>query len=378
MNVSIRLSTMLVLAMLPLSTVSTGAESAAATPAVSAAADPRKDSALVRKYKVGNRPFTRQELKELQTALQFKPVGKPESSAVLIAYRDAKGASFSFEGSVSEWAYANDSLPQLTPRDTVPDSLIRGKTDVHLRTFLREKAAQYAFVNFEVTQMQERDTSSKAGVKPAVPVYYIGRYLRKLNGRYILGDRFQVRIGVGRGNAVSFISYRDPALIDSSQLVKIPTREMVEEYLAKWAREPGRLGTRHYPFHPDKLRIRKLKPVKVFESYVLMPEKYRESPAKDGVYLVPRITVLAEADLARSTRQLKEPHPQAPVLLHFHFPCTPGAGLCWPDGKQGLEDGPQAGIGPKSAVQPAGGTAPAASPKSGPTSTPAQTAPTKP
>lgn len=310
------------------------------TPPVPSPSSPRPDSLSARAFKIGKRPFSREEAKQLLAVLNFKPKGKPESTAVNWIYRDERGALLTYGKDNSEWAYAYDTVAVLDPKEYVPDSLIRTKTDGLLKEFLKARSASYAFVNYEKTMVQPRDEKSKEGVGPAVPAYYIGRYLRKLDGRFVLGDNFQVRIGVGRANAPVFISYRNPVLTDSSRTVTVPSKEYVEAYLLKWGKDKTRLGRQYYPYHPERLRIKTLKPVKAFEAYVLTQEKFRDNPGKDGTYLVPRVTVLAEAVLAKSTKRLKVEEPAAPVLLHFHFPCTPGAGLCWPDGKQGLEGGP--------------------------------------
>lgn len=336
----------------------------------------RLDSATARQYKVGNRIFTKEEEKQFFSAFSFQPRGKPESSAVIKLYRDAKGATVSFEKGMSEVAFAFDSVAFLSPKDYVPDSLIRTKTDGHLKSFLKEKMDQYAFVNFEKTMVQARDTAQKEGVAPAVPAFYVGRYIRKLGGRYVLGDNFQIRLSVGRSGTVNYLSFRNPTLTDSTTMVKVPTREMVQEYLDRWAKDRTRLGRRTYPYHPDNLRIRSLKPVKVFESYVLVQEKFRENPAKGGLYLTPKVTVLAEAVLVPSQKRLKMPAPKAPVLLHFHFPCTPAAGLCWPDGKQGMGDGPHPDIGPRPSPPPSGMAPPAQGSKS--EGTPIKTSPATP
>ena len=313
------------------------APATAVRPAASAAQPAaRQDSVVARQYKVGDRPFSEKEARQFLSVLNFKVKGKPESTAVIRMYRDERGATLSYETAMSEWAYAYDTVAFLGPQEYLADSLIRTVTDGRLKEFLRGRMGEYAFVNYEKTLVQPRSPDGQETGKE-VPAYYIGRYLRKLGGRYVLGDNFQARIGVGRAYAVSFISYRDPLLTDSSLRVTVPSKELVEEYLAKWSRDRSRLGRPVYPYHPDNLRIRGLKPVKVFESYVLVKEKFREDPSRDGTYLAPRVTVLAEADLAPSRKRLKVPAPASPLLLHFHFPCTPQAGLCWPDGKQDLQ-----------------------------------------
>jgi hypothetical protein len=323
-----------------------------------------KDSVKARKFKVGLRPFSKEEAKRLLTRFKMK-AGKLDSNGVNYSYREERGAFLAYEPGISEFSYVNDSVPFLDRKEFVPDSLIRNLTDKHLESLLGRSAGEYAFVNFEKTMVQPRDEASKPGVGEAVPAYYIGRYLRKLEGRYVLGENFQVRLGVGRGGAVNYLSWREPAVMPAEEPVMIPSRESVEAYLAKWYKERSRLGKQHFPYHPDRPRIQSLKPVKVFESYVLAQEKFRENPGKDGTYLVPRVTVLAEAVLERQRKRQGIPHPPSPVLMHFHFPCTPEAGLCWPDKGRNIESHPITGMGARPAPIPApvGKQPPAGSPK---------------
>lgn len=325
--------------------------------------DPLKDSATARQYKVGNKPFNREEADHFLKVFAFKAKGKPESTAVNWVYRDARGALLTYEQGMSEFAYAFDSVPFLDPKEYVPDSLIRSKTDGLLKSILRDRAGEYSFINFEKTMVQARDTTLKQGAAPSLPAYYLGRYVRKLDGRFVLGENFQIRLSYGQGGAVNYLSYRNPSLKESPVKVKVATKEMVNAYLEKWRKEPSRLGRQYYPYHPDHLRIKALKPVKVIESYVLVQEKFRDNPGMDGTYLSPRITVLAEAVLYNSQKRLKLPAPTGPVLMHFHFPCTPAAGLCWPDGKQGIQEAARGDIGVRPPT-PAGTAPPAQSPKS--------------
>lgn len=291
--------------------------------------NPLRDSAVAKVYKIAPRAFNPEAAAGFLKILGMKPKDrKPESTAVNFLYREDKGAVFTYEQRISEFAYGNDSVAFLDTKDHVPDSLIRRRTDEILKGIFGEKSLQYAFVNFEKTMVTRRD--EKQAESAPMPAYYIGRYVRKLGGRHILGDEFQVRVSYGAGGRVNYLSYRDPLLTDSSNTMKMPTREMVDAYLHEWARDPRRLGRQVYPYHPDKLRVRGLKPVKIFDSYVLEQDK-------EGRRLLPRITVLAEVSLSIPTKPLSAPAPPGPVLLHFHFPCTQSVGLCWPDGKQAMD-----------------------------------------
>jgi hypothetical protein len=188
--------------------------------------------------------------------------------------------------------------------------------------------------------VQKKDPEAKDN-KPAppVPAFYTGRYVRKLDDRLVLGDAFQIRIGYGEGGAPQSFSFRDPVATEGGA-VKAPTKEHVLDSLARWAKSRTRPRNLLYPFHPDGLRVRDIKPIKAFDSYVVTQEKFRENPQMDGTYLMPSVTVLAQVTLVPSTKKLRQPPPPEPIILHFHFPCRPEAGLCWPDGKQDMQSAP--------------------------------------
>lgn len=295
-----------------------------------AAATANRDSVQAKRYRVTPRPFDKEEMKAFLTFFDMHNVAKPESTAVNRVYRDKNGAVLAYEPGISEIGYANEKVPILGPDDIVPDSLIRGKTDPLLKNLLKGRAERYVFANYEVTYLQSRTAEGSTGVGPAKPAFYTGRYVRKVDERVVLGDAFQIRIGYGERGAVQAFSFRDPTLVEAGS-VPIPTRVNITDSLSRWAKSKTRTRRLTYPYHADKLRVLALKPLRVIDSYVLTQEKFRESPEMDGVYLMPSVTVLAQATIAAPTRKHSEPAPPDPVILHFHFPCRPGAGLCWPD-----------------------------------------------
>jgi len=314
------------------------------TAAAARAALHEKDSTLAKSYRILNRPVNKDEVKYFLTHFKMKDAGKPESTAVNLVWRDKSGALLTYEPGMSELGFSDENVPLLDKKDYVPDSLIRFRTDGILRELLQEKADRYAFANYEITMVQKKSPETKDQVLPPVPAYYIGRYIRKLDDRLVLGDAFQVRLGYGAGGATQLFSLRDPVLAEAAP-VKVPTRQFVADSLVRWTNSRTRPRTLLYPFHPDRLRIRDIKPVKILESYVETTEKFRDTPQLDGNYLAPSVTVLAQVYLYPSATKSKEPLPADPILLHFHFPCRPGAGLCWPDAGQGMEGGvaPSAG-----------------------------------
>lgn len=306
--------------------------------AAARAAQHAKDSTVAKSYRIVDRPVSKDEVNYFLTRFKMKDVGKPESTAVNWIWRDKSGALLTYETDNSELGYANASVPMLDKKDYVPDSLIRFRTDGILRELMQDKAERYAFANYEITMVQKKSPETKDQVEPPVPAYYTGRYIRRLDDRLVLGDAFQIRLSYGAGGATESFSLRDPVLAEAAS-VKVPTRQFVADSLARWANSRTRPRALVYPYHPDRLRIRDIKPVKILETYVVATEKFRDTPQLDGEYLVPSVTVLAQVSLYPAATKSKEPAPAEPILLHFHFPCRPGAGLCWPDAGQGMEDG---------------------------------------
>lgn len=350
-------------------------------PVVPPAPAPSKDSAIAKRYKILNRPLNADEIKYFLDAFQMRDYGKPESSAVNWIWRSKQGGLMSYEVGSSEMGFANETVPMLSPKDYRPDSLIQSQSDQILKGILRGKAERYVFANFEITMVQKKTPDTKDAVQPPVPAFYYGRYLRKVDDRLILGDAFQIRIGYGEGGALQSFSFRDPVLADGGS-IKVPTKQMIIDSLKRWERSKTHTRAYAYPFHPDHLNIRSLKPVKVFESYVTSQEKFREGSQMDGTYLLPSVTVLAEVLVSPSRKKMSVPAPEGPVLLHFHFPCRPASGLCWPDGNQDLDNAflPPAKTSPAapSTVPGTGSIAPAGSPKAIALSAPMSPAAAKP
>jgi hypothetical protein len=294
-----------------------------------------QESNLVKRFKILNRPLNRDEAKYFLTFFQIDPATKPESSAVNTVWRGKPGIGLSYEVGTSEIAYSNENVPMLNIKEILPDSLIRIKTDELLKKIMQSKAERYTFANYEVTMVQKKDPERNDSIEPAVPAFYIGRYVRKLEGRVVLGDAFQIRLGYGEGGAVQAFSFRDPILVEGAAIL-VPTKEKIIDSLKRWEKSKTHTRAYAYPYHADKLNIKSLKPIKVFDSYVIASEKFRQAPDLDGNYLVPSVTVLAKVTVSPSKKKNAQPLPPDPIILHFHFPCRPEVGLCWPDGNQDL------------------------------------------
>jgi hypothetical protein len=297
------------------------------------------DSITAKRFRVMDRPLNKEQIKYFLDQFGMRDVAKPESTVVNWVYRDKKNGTLTYETGISDLGYVNGKVPMLNEKDFIADSLIRSRTDALLKKLLAEKAEGYVFANHEITLVQKKEGEGKGKVSPPVPAFYTGRYLRKLEDRIILGDAFQIRLGYGEGGAVQFFSFRDPVVAEGGT-TRVPAKQFILDSLARWQKSRTRPRSIIYPYHPDKLRVRSLKPIKAFDSYVLTQEKFRDAHQQDGTYLMPTLTVLAEAVLVPPTSKLSHPVAAEPVLLHFNFPCRPESGLCWPDGKQEMQSAP--------------------------------------
>ncbi len=296
-----------------------------------------RDSVTAKQFRVLDRQMNPETIKYFLNLFRFKDFPRPESTAVNMSWRDQRGGVLSYETGTSEVGYMNENIAVLTEKDLVPDTLIRNRTNDLIKTVLGAKAESYVFANYEITEIQKKIPDSRDSLQPPVPAYYFGRYVRSLENRVVLGDAFQIRIGYGENGAIQSFSFRDPELAEAGT-IKVPSKEMVMDTLKKWEKSKTHSRAYYFPYHPDHLNIRSLKPIKVFDSYVLTMKKFRDDPKMDGMYLVPSVTVLAKVVLSTTKKKLTEPLPSEPTILHFHFPCRPEAGLCWPDGKQTLEE----------------------------------------
>ncbi|MEO7427190.1 MAG: hypothetical protein ABI036_18525 [Fibrobacteria bacterium] len=314
-------------------------KTAAADSAKVAASKPqpgKQDSVMARQYRIANRPISSEQIKRFANLFGMKDLAKPETSAIISLYRDKGGALLSYEARRSATSYTNPNVNMLAEKFTVSDSLIKGKTDALLKSILREKAEHYVYANYEVEFFQKKDSGDKGGkIYPPVVAYCTGRYTRKLDERVVLGDAFQIRMTYGEGGAPSSFSLRDPVTTEA-EAVKVPTRAHVEDSLARWSKSRSKPRHLLYPYGHDSLVISDLKPLRTFESYMVVDRKFKD-PKLDGSYLVPTVTVLAQVKLRASKRRVREIPPPDPIILHFQFPCRPETGLCWPDGKQGMK-----------------------------------------
>ena len=315
-----------------------------------AGAKSKQDSLEAKVYRISARPFDNQEMKSFLAAFDMKDVGKPDSNAVNRVYRDKGGAVLAYEPDISEVGFVNGKVPVLGPDDFIPDSLIRTKTDPMIRKLLKDRADRYVFANYEATYIQSRIGKDAKEIGPAVPAFYIGRYIRKIDERIVLGDAFQIRLGYGKGGGIQAFSFRDPVLTQAGT-VTVPKRKTIIDSLARWTKSRTRTKRLTYPFHADKPRVLALKPLRVVESYVEVQEK-------DGLFIKPSVTVLAQATLEAPTRKQSEPVPPDPVILHFHFPCRSGAGLCWPDHGGDIPATASAPAAPRPALRVAPGNRP--------------------
>ncbi len=297
--------------------------------------DSSSDSTKAMSYKILPSQFDKADTESFFNINPNCRFGEPIKSPVNISWVDKSGVRISYEFGASDKTYENPNIGPLTQKDIVPDSLIHLETDRILGALFKQKAENFKFINFEKIQNQQSFLDSNSDIKkirsmPLTDIYYAGRYLKKIDNRIVLGDGFQIRIGYGEGGAVSTISYREPKLIPADPVI-IPSVKMVMDSIEKWKRSKTHSKSLHYPYRSENFLIKSLVPKKIFESFITIAAKGKDEN-QSGSFLVPTVTILAEATLNPKREKNGEPITTNPVLMHFHFPCRPAAGLCWPDG----------------------------------------------
>jgi len=139
------------------------------------------------------------------------------------SWTDNAGVTAAYFPQKSMLTFYNSNTAKLNRDETIPKTLIRSKTDPILKTILKENFNNYQFVNSEIQFVQRRSETNKEGVDKPMPMYYSGRYLRKLDGRLILGDAFQVKVTLGSKGLVNSLEYSEPLLQPQNKVV-IPTK----------------------------------------------------------------------------------------------------------------------------------------------------------
>jgi hypothetical protein len=242
------------------------------------------------------------------------PGGHSISQGTIIAsYREA----------TSELTITDTASPEAADREPLADSAVEQISTALLRKLLPEEAANFAFTNKEVIQVQRESD------KAPHPAFYFGRFVRKIDGRLVLGAAFQLRIGFGANQAIRQITYSNAGL-GGSEEIKTDSRVKVYKLLQSVQQGKNRLKNFRYPYSPDHLPVQSLMVTNVFHSYVLAGER-TEKTENSPQTLVPVVTVLAVATVGPVRGRKGPPElPSGPLYLHFNFPCTPGFGLCWP------------------------------------------------
>ncbi|MDB5048690.1 MAG: hypothetical protein JWO30_1761 [Fibrobacteres bacterium] len=282
-------------------------------------------------YKISAKPFSREDAKQFIGTFGVVRSQEMEIGKGNFQYRSAGGDSgiINYFGPSSELSYYRRNTPTWG-RDGKPldDRMIRMKTDSLLKKVLGERAKDFSFTNVEKSRMSTiEDTTLR-------DEYYFGRYVMKLNNRHVLGGDFQVRAGFGANDMPAFFSFRDPARTQSG-VENVPTRGAVWDSLSRWKKSRNKPVCLRFSSHPDMPYITDLAVTQIINTYVEItaPPNGDSAPAK---VLVPRVTVVATARLKRPREPEKNQTTfplQDPLVMYFHFPCTPSLGFCWPDGE---------------------------------------------
>jgi hypothetical protein len=260
---------------------------------------------------------------------------KPEDNGATLTYRAKDGGVLVFNRATAEISYFNGAREPWKGRELKEDKDIKRISDSLMHVLFNEKAEGYYFTNPEKTLKASREDTVLR------PIYYFGRYVPVMNSRFVLGTTMHVRLGFGSDSKPMYLAARD---MDSSTTGKdtVPTPTSVRDSLARWSKSRTRPFCLKYMNHPDHPYIVDLSVRKILRTYVEVaaPPDSSDTLHVATTALVPRVTVIAEARLRRMAppqpNETTFPKPD-PLYLFFHFPCTPEAGLCWPDGQHEME-----------------------------------------
>lgn len=287
-------------------------------------------------YKVSPRPFNNEEGKRLLKSFNLDSSQGFMTGPNVRQFRSQglDSAVLSYVEARSEFAYFRNNVPAVKEGGQ-KDTVIRRQAVALLKQALGDKASQYSFTNVErVRTATAQDTTPR-------DAYYFGRFVMKSGDRHHLGSSYEARIGFGADGVPMLLTAKDP-LRTRTGMVKVPTRTAVWDSLDRWRKSKCHPVRIRYSEHPDLPYISELAVTQILDTYVEAgPERPVSAVAGQATTtvkdLVPRVTVVAQARLRRPIQpdpnQTVVPLPD-PFLMYFHFPCTPSAGLCWPDGQK--------------------------------------------
>jgi hypothetical protein len=203
-------------------------------------------------------------------------------------YRHVEGQrTLTYNPKRSEYKYFDAEVGPFNAADLRDQDALKPKTQEILRGLLGKDAGNFHFVNDESAAMQpEGEGISKLAYKGF-------RFLRKQDGRWILGNTCQARIELGEGGRLRSLSIRNPDVSENRKLSKMYRKSALRSRLLKTVADKTHANSSN----GKRVLITRTELKKGFDS--LIPEK-----AGDKVLLMPHVSFLMENTLENGDKYL--------------------------------------------------------------------------
>jgi len=238
-----------------------------------------KDDGNIWVYKLKQTNYTLQDLHNF--ALIFKMDVDSEIVAEdYIAVRQNNAIHLTFDSEYNSITYSNNSIGVLSEEDVEDTSYFRILSKQYVDKITGKVSDKFVFVNchyeYYVSNIDKKEDGSEANPRLAYITY---RYIRKLDGRHIVGTTNSVEITMGKNGEVCSMKYIDMKLVKAYQIKMKLKSNKVFEYLDK------KVKNDKFNKFPDGENAQ-WKQVDVISSTL----SYNLHKGSDGDYLIPFVT----------------------------------------------------------------------------------------
>jgi len=252
-------------------------------------------------YRFSPKPFDPVEYGKFARAfsLPYEPKGSADGKIRSIT---GGGKTLLYLEEKSEIFFSDEVSPDMDRSDSLNDGEKRALAGNHLKKLLGKQLEDYVFVNDERNFRQENSDAAP------VEIAYYARYAKVLDGRPILGNQFQIRIGIGHKGCLKEFSFRDPLVHSKKIHDATPSTHLPERLLSAIQAN----AARNTPNGPIPISL--CKPYKRFPAFVVDGEPGSEQ-------LLPVTSFLAEVELDPIALNLSGLEGLEPTYVeHYNIP----------------------------------------------------------
>ncbi|GEM_PF-5724500 len=229
--------------------------------------------------KIINQPFDETFAFKMMRKIGFSPSGEREDAGSSKVYKSGRSC-FIYDSKEGEYRFFNpDAEPLESSSPEVLVNILKNANDL-LQSILPD-SRKFIFVNDEFIWQEET-----VGKSPKVLLYKGFRFLRKEDGRLVLGNRCQIRFQLGSNGSIYYLSVKNPELQKSIALTKKISGKGAMRMLKDFAEAKVDINAGMSKVGLNQIRIKKM-----IRSYI--PDNNGE-----GDVLIPNTTFLADYQLA--------------------------------------------------------------------------------